>query len=128
MTVTTRIPEDDRDKAIISDKRRDIPTPAEFLPFIRGALEAVYKRLDAAGGEYGEEVIFLLNEWGAVTLCFTKASRLLWSKKKDKPQSSRRDSFLDLAGYAILEIARQAYVEGIEPEGIDGLFDRIKPG
>lgn len=104
--------------------RTDIPSPQEFFAFIEGALNAVHHRLRVAGQDYGEEVLFLLGEWGAVSQCFTKASRLLWSKRQAKPPIHRKDSWLDLAGWAVLEIARQAYIKGLRPTEIDGLFDR----
>ena len=66
-----------------------IPTPAEFLPFIEGALHAVLERLTVAGEDYGEEVLFLLGEMGATSLCFTKASRQLWSFKQDQSPEKR---------------------------------------
>ena len=107
-----------------TDNRRVIPTPDEFLPYIEGALRAVLARLTHAGEAYGEEVLFLLDEVGAVSQCFTKASRALWSLKQGQPPEKRKDSWMDLAGYAILEMARIAYASGMEPSVIDGLFDR----
>ena len=103
---------------------RDIPTPTEFVPYIEASLQAVLARLTFAGEEYGEEVLFLLDQMGAVSQCFTKASRLLWSFKKGQSPEKRKDGWMDLAGYAILEMARYAYTNGNNPEDVDGLFDR----
>jgi len=101
-----------------------IPTPEDFVPSIDAALAAIRERLLAAGEAYGESVLFELEEVGPVTLCFTKASRALWSFKQGKPPEHRKDTWLDLAGYAILEIARQAYISNEQP---DGMHDRV-PG
>jgi hypothetical protein len=111
-------------KQIVEYNSRMIPSPEEFLPFISAALTAVHARLEYAGQNYGEEVLFLLDEIGAVSQCFTKASRLLWSYKKQQPPEKRKDGWMDLAGYAILEMARYAYNRGLDPDDIDGLFDR----
>lgn len=98
-----------------------IPTPLEFLPFIDKALAALRERLRVGGKKYGEEVLFSLGEIGAVSLTYTKAARALWSLQQGHPAQERKDTWLDLAGYAVLEMARNAYESG---EEIDGLFDR----
>ena len=87
----------------------NIPNPEAFLLYIRWALEKIEERLTRAGKEYGEEVLFLLGEMGAVSLTYTKASRALWSYKRGYPPEKREDTWLDLAGYAILEMARREW-------------------
>lgn len=98
-----------------------VPSIEEFMPFIQEALNAVMARLHVAGFKYGEDVLFELEEQGAVTWVYTKAARLLWSFNDGQTREGRQDSYLDLAGYAILEMARHAYENGLET---DGLFDR----
>jgi hypothetical protein len=100
----------------------EIPTIDEFLPYIESVLRAVHTRLLAGGIKYGEDVLFEMAESGAVTWCYTKAARIKWSKDQGLPISERKDSYLDLAGYAVLEMARQAYLNG--DAEVDGLFDR----
>jgi hypothetical protein len=104
----------------------EIPSPDEFLPFIELAIDSIKARLIKAGQDYGEQVLFNLAEFGAVSLCYTKASRMLWSFKKGNPQEDREDSFLDLAGYAILEMARQRYIRERENEygSVDEIFKK----
>jgi len=105
----------------------------EFEPFVTKQIAAAWVRLepelDAAGltgtpsfsvglelghvltilhkrGEtYGEDVLALLGETGMVTLAVTKVMRLLWGYTHGQPFETRRDSWLDLAGYAILSLA-----------------------
>lgn len=103
-----------------------IPSPEIFQAWIDGACRAVAERLAAGGARYGEQVLFGLGETGAVAQCYTKAARALWSFQQGHDETERDDTWLDLAGYAVLEIARKAYERGMSPGEIDGLFDRGK--
>lgn len=115
---------DEEMDADCSEAPRSTPTPEEFLPFVDGACDAVLQRLRVGGKRYGENVLFELGEMGAVAQCYTKAARALWSHQSGFHEVHRDDTWLDLAGFAVLEIARKAYVRNLHPDEIDGLFDR----
>lgn len=81
----------------------------DYLTNIAAGGDLIQRRLAKGGAEYGEDVLFLLGEGGAVSMAVTKAMRILWSFRKDLPAGTRTDSWLDIAGYAILEMARFRY-------------------
>ena len=127
-TLKDQLPENavmlDDKSGVLKEQLPEVPSPDGFLPFIDLAIGEIRARLIKAGNDYGEQVLFNISEYGAVALCYTKASRILWSFNQEKPSRERWDSFLDLAGYAILEMARQQYVK--EREGgytsVEGVF------
>lgn len=88
-----------------------IPSPEEFAEYIKHAAQVVVNRLLNAGTEYGEEVLFTSGQAGAVILCYTKSARALYSFKRYPAVKVKDDTFLDLAGYAVLELARRDYLE-----------------
>ena len=90
--------------------RVEIPEPAEFMNYVDRSVDALFSRIQKAGDSYGEDVLFNLGEMGAVTFVYAKAARLLWSFEHKQPASRRQDSWMDIAGYAILEMARQLYI------------------
>lgn len=96
-------------------EEKPVPTIQEFAPYIEQALSAIRDRCHVAGARYGEDVLFVLGEDGAVSQAYTKAARILWSWKQGHSRHSRKDSWLDLAGYAILEMARELYATGMDP-------------
>lgn len=105
---------------------KDVPTPESFMLYVQAVTQAVYNRLVEGGDRYGEEVLFALGETGAVVNCYQKSARALWSYRTGQIEKARDDTWLDLAGYAVLEIARKAWERGMDVTDIDGLFDRGK--
>jgi hypothetical protein len=99
-----------------------IPTIEEFMPHIEATMEELKKRLQAGGEEYGEEVIIVAGEMGAVSLCLHKTMRAKHKHETGQSLHQSMDTWLDLAGYAILELARRSYL-GHE---INGTYDRPK--
>ena len=104
-------------------KLPDLPTPSpdDFMAWIDSALKASRMRLEIGGQQYGEDVLFALGEPGAIVNIYQKAARLLFAMKEGHVSKVRRDSYLDLAGFALLELARQAY---LQQTPVNGLFDR----
>jgi hypothetical protein len=123
-------PDTDEDMDVdCSEALRPTPSPEAFMPFVQAACDAVLQRLRLGGKRYGESVLFELGEMGAVAQCYTKAARALWSHQSGFREQHRDDTWLDLAGFAVLEIARKAHARNLHPDEIDGLFDRgIKKG
>ena len=86
------------------------PIGAEVMGLLNAYKDDLFYRLQRGGSEYGEDVLFRLGEAGAIVWVVSKAMRLLWSFEKGLSPDTRSDSWLDIAGYGILEAARQAYL------------------
>lgn len=116
-----------------------VPTPDAFMPFIREELARTLARfhsgeeaervpdgvqqqlayvadrveatLHRRGHQYGEDVLFMMGEPGILMMLVMKALRMLWSMQDGAPSDAREDGYLDLAGYAVLQMAMARYAQ-----------------
>lgn len=65
--------------------------------------------IEERGIAYGEESIFLLGEEGVLMMVLAKMFRMLHGYRSGRPFEHREDSWVDLAGYAILALAMENY-------------------
>lgn len=111
------------DHAVANSGRTDIagdgivhPSVEEFIGFIRQALMEAMSRVPAIvgdledilvqrGRDYGEEVLVVMGESGIAEFVKVKVWRLQGSIQEQRPENSRRDSWVDIAGYAVLQLA-----------------------
>jgi adenylosuccinate synthase len=86
--------------------KSDYPTVDEVMTSVRHTVnERILPLLEQRGRQYGEDVLVEMGETGLVTMLLVKLMRLRWSVENSKPKSERQDSWLDLAGYALLAAA-----------------------
>lgn len=92
------------------------PSVDDFMEFVRSALLGGIERsvgvamelegvLEQRGRDYGEEVLVVMGESGIAEFVKVKVWRLLGGIQEGNPPGSRRDSWVDIAGYAILQLA-----------------------
>ena len=62
------------------------------------------------GRAYGEESILAMGEAGMISMIMAKVMRLMWSHRGGAQFQSRRDSYIDLAGYCLLTIALDQFI------------------
>lgn len=115
-------------EAYVGPFLRDIVDNIQGAPILReratvsGILpSSVLKGVDVVGEEllqivrergraYGEEAILAMGEAGMVGMIVAKVMRLMWSHRGGMQFMSRRDSYIDLAGYCLLTIALDQYI------------------
>lgn len=97
---------------------RVIPHPSvdELMIEIDPLLGNLRHTLFMRGNQYGEEVLAVMGEQGIAELVNVKIWRVLGSLKSSDPACVRQDSWLDLAGYAILALAMQRWERKQEKE------------
>ena len=104
----------------------DYPEVEEFIPYIRAALMGAMRHttevsvelgdiLETRGQAYGERVIAVMAERGIAEFVKVKVIRLLGSMEEGNVEFSRHDSWMDIAGYCILEIALRRWREDTSP-------------
>ncbi len=91
----------------------DVPTKEAINITVRD----LYLLLGQRGRVYGEDVLALLGETGFLVMAVTKVMRILWGYEHDQPAQEREESWIDLAGYAILCVAMRRYQNGTDEEG-----------
>lgn len=62
------------------------------------------------GKQYGEEAILAMGEAGLIGMIVSKVMRLMWSHRGGAQFLSRRDSYIDLAGYCLLTISLDQFI------------------
>lgn len=82
---------------------------------MRGQTETVAANLHDViaerGKQYGEDVLMALGEQAIILFIFAKFMRLFWHWTNGHPFGGRRDSWMDIAGYAVLALAINEYME-----------------
>lgn len=87
-------------------------------------IDEVVETLRRRGATYGEEVLLAMGEEGLLLMLLTKIMRVFWSHNEGLSFSSRRDGFVDLAGYAILALAIDQYAREWNASGAKDNNDR----
>lgn len=111
------------DRAVANSGRTDIasdglehPSVEDFMIFIQRALLEASARVPSIvadlesiliqrGRDYGEEVLVVMGESGIAEFVKVKVWRLQGSIQEQRPEATRRDSWIDIAGYAVLQLA-----------------------
>lgn len=96
-------------KAAQGTKTPDVPSVDEIMEYVEAAIEELRKILWERGKQYGEETLVDLGEDGVAVMIRMKALRARYSIREEKPADSRRDSWLDMAGYALLAVSLGQY-------------------
>ena len=94
-------------------------TMDELLAECAHQVSLLLRTLSERGGDYGALVIDLMGEDGAAVMTTTKAIRNYYAWKAGIARVYREDHYHDLAGYAILELARFALYEKRRNEDAD---------
>jgi hypothetical protein len=88
----------------------DAPTVDEVLDRVRPLLLDLERVLEERGRVYGEDVLVEMGEAGIATLCLIKVRRLMGNIESGFGTTVQRwDSWMDLAGYAILAMALERW-------------------
>lgn len=93
------------------------PSPEDLMVIINGALlpelsSILYQR----GKSYGEEVLVVMGEQGIAEMAKVKIYRMLAAIAEGTGSASttRRDSWLDMAGYALLALALDEWERSLD--------------
>jgi len=73
--------------------------------------QLILDTVSVRGRTYGESVLMAMGEQGILTMTITKIMRILWSFNEELPVRDRMDSYLDIAGYALLMLSLSSYVK-----------------
>lgn len=84
--------------------------PMDVLKGVDIVGEELLKIVAERGRAYGEESILAMGEAGMIGMIMAKVMRLMWSHRGGIQFQTRRDSYIDLAGYCLLTIALDQYI------------------
>ena len=93
----------------------EFPTVEAFDPYIVQQMTELLATLRERGAAYGEKVLFERGEAGIFEQIATKLERVSGSIDRDLAFSTRSDSWLDIAGYAILVLAMKDWDGYLDP-------------
>lgn len=85
--------------------------PMDVLRGVDVVGEELLKIVAERGRAYGEESILAMGEAGMIGMIMAKVMRLMWSHRGGIVFQSRRDSYIDLAGYCLLTVALDEYIQ-----------------
>lgn len=98
----------------IIESSKDAMTTEEYIKIracINGERYELYEVLYQRGDQYGSDYWFQIGELGLLYQTLTKILRLKFSIENGDNFSDRQDSWVDLAGYAVLALAADNYKE-----------------
>lgn len=88
------------------------PNVHELVDHVDLVVEDVMDTLVKRGKQYGEDVLVEMGERGIAVLCLIKVRRMLWNLDQGRSFEEREDGWRDLAGYALLAPAMEAWKKG----------------
>jgi hypothetical protein len=104
-------PQDVQDIQHKKEEQAEYPAVEDIMEYVFAHAQEVIDILHERGKQYGEQTLVELGEEGVARMIRMKALRAIHSINQDDRYTARRDSWIDIAGYALLAIALEQWKE-----------------
>lgn len=102
-------PQDVQDIKVKHEETVLYPNVEDIMEYVRTHTEEVIDTLQTRGEQYGEQTLVELGEEGIARMIRMKALRAIYSINQRNDYRTRTDSWIDIAGYALLAIALEQW-------------------